>query len=183
MRAGRSSSSEPHAPGVSRRHQVRSRRLAFGRFGTPNPTRRAPSASPRRLKRRNPSTCLIQPCGASDSHLRSAYAARPAGVDSFSDPMRPQSRDSSPGRGAAPSSPPGPTTNISRRCTRVSRSARSRSLLYPAFRQHRLRLLADRLHHLVEQQSAARPGRSTFAVTSVATTNWCSLRPPPPAQL
>ena len=41
-------------------------------------------ASPRRLKRRNPSTCLIQPLGASDSHLRSAYAARPAGLDSFS---------------------------------------------------------------------------------------------------
>ena len=34
-------------------------------------------ASPRRLKRRNPSTCVIQPLGASDSHLRSAYAARP----------------------------------------------------------------------------------------------------------
>ena len=41
-------------------------------------------ASPRRLKRRNPSTCVIQPLGASDSHLRSAYAARPAGLDSFS---------------------------------------------------------------------------------------------------
>ena len=45
-------------------------------------------ASPRRLKRWKPSTCLIQPYGASDNHFRSAYTARPAGVDSFST-MRP----------------------------------------------------------------------------------------------
>ena len=30
---------------------------------------------PRTLKRRKPSACLIQPLGASDSHLRLAYCA------------------------------------------------------------------------------------------------------------
>jgi len=61
------------------------RRLAFHRQAHPTP--RA-FASPRRLKHRKPSTCLIQPYGASEDHFRSAYVARPAGVDSFS-AMRP----------------------------------------------------------------------------------------------
>ena len=59
------------------------RRFTFNAKHTKSHSPRA-FASPRRLKRRNPSTCLIQPLGASDSHLRSAYAARPAGVASFS---------------------------------------------------------------------------------------------------
>ena len=63
------------------------RRLTFNAKHTRSHSHRT-FASPRRLKRRNPSTCLIQPLGASDSHLRSAYAARPAGVASFST-MRP----------------------------------------------------------------------------------------------
>ena len=44
-------------------------------------------AKPRRLNRRNPSTSLIHPFGASESHLRCAYRALPAGLASFS-PMR-----------------------------------------------------------------------------------------------
>ena len=44
-------------------------------------------AKPRRLNRRNPSTSLIHPFGASESHLRCAYRALPAGRASFS-PMR-----------------------------------------------------------------------------------------------
>ena len=41
-------------------------------------------AKPRRLNRRNPSTSLIHPFGASESHLRCAYRALPAGLASFS---------------------------------------------------------------------------------------------------
>ena len=44
-------------------------------------------AKPRRLNRRNPSTSLIHPFGASESHLRCPYRALPAGLASFS-PMR-----------------------------------------------------------------------------------------------
>ncbi len=40
-------------------------------------------ASPRKLKRRNPSTSLIHPFGPSDSHFRLAYRARSAGVASL----------------------------------------------------------------------------------------------------
>ena len=39
--------------------------------------------SPRTLKRRKPSTSLIHPFGASDSHLRRVYCAWPASVASF----------------------------------------------------------------------------------------------------
>ena len=83
-------------------------------------------ASPRRLKRRNPSTCVIQPLGASDSHLRSAYAARPAGLDSFS-AMRLVAGYFSGSRGLAafPSRPKDTYPAM----PRVSRSAKSRSLL------------------------------------------------------
>ena len=63
------------------------RRLAFNARHTKSHSPRT-LASPRWLKRRKPSTCLIQPYGASDNHFRSAYTARPAGVDSFST-MRP----------------------------------------------------------------------------------------------
>ena len=44
-------------------------------------------AEPRRLNRRNPSTSLIHPFGASESHLRCAYRALPARLANFS-PMR-----------------------------------------------------------------------------------------------
>ena len=83
-------------------------------------------ASPRRLKRRNPRTCVIQPLGASDSHLRSAYAARPAGLDSFS-AMRLVAGYFSGSRGLAafPSRPKDTYPSM----PRVSRSAKSRSLL------------------------------------------------------
>ena len=51
------------------------------------PPRRRTFAKPRRLNRRNPSTSLIHPFGASESHLRCAYRALPAGLAGFS-PMR-----------------------------------------------------------------------------------------------
>ena len=44
-------------------------------------------AKPRRVYRRNPSTSLIHPFGASESHLRCAYRALPVRLASFS-PMR-----------------------------------------------------------------------------------------------
>ena len=40
-------------------------------------------AKPRRLNRRNPSTSLIHPFGASESHLRCAYRALPRGARQF----------------------------------------------------------------------------------------------------
>ena len=58
------------------------RRFAFTARHTKSHSPRT-FASPRRLKHRKPSTCLIQPYGASDNHFRSAYDARPVGVDSF----------------------------------------------------------------------------------------------------
>ena len=159
--------------------------------GTPRPTRRAPSpASSRRMitpgraphhvplaahlrqppqaERRNPGTCLIQPFGASDSHLRSATPLGPP-TSTASRPCD-SSRDTAPGGGAAPSSPPGPNDTYpsmrrvpgppspARCCTRHPRAPSP---------------VAHRLRHLVEQPR--QPALvAPFAVTSVATTNWCS---------
>ena len=68
-----------------RPHIARSgcRRLMFNARHTKFHSPRA-LAHPRTLKRRNPRTSLIQPLGASDSHLRCAYRSRPVGVASFS---------------------------------------------------------------------------------------------------
>ena len=60
----------------------RRRRFAFTAKHTKSHSPRT-FASLRRLKHRKPSTCLIEPHGASDNHFRSAYTDRPAGVDSF----------------------------------------------------------------------------------------------------
>ena len=59
------------------------RRLMFSARHTKSHSPRA-LFRPRTLNRRNPRTSLIQPLGASDSHLRCAYRSRPAGVASFS---------------------------------------------------------------------------------------------------
>ena len=63
--------------------QRRSRRKPSGPRPKPIRTltgaRREAAPGRRLLKRRKPSTCLIQPLGASDNRLRSAYAVRPAG--------------------------------------------------------------------------------------------------------
>ena len=61
-------------------------RLMFSRWYAKHTRSHSPRtfAKPRRLNRRNPSPSLIHPFGASESHLRCAYRALPAGLASFS---------------------------------------------------------------------------------------------------
>ena len=75
---------QPQYPAFYARHQ-RLQALDVQRQAHQVPLAPQSSASPRRLEAAgSPARCLIQPLGASDNHLRSAYAVRPAGVASFS---------------------------------------------------------------------------------------------------
>ena len=147
---------------------------------------------PPQLKRRNPSTCLIQP-GSLRQPLGSAYAAR-APASTASRPCD-SSRDTSPGSRDLAAFPFGPRIDPSRDC--ISRSARSRSAV-AGVRQHRLRLLAAvaastsaapadlpwyarvrrhlRRHHQLERTIDRVPARCSTAGTRVSSSSDPALR-------
>ncbi len=127
-------------------------------------------ASPRKLNRRNPSTSLIHPFGASDSHFRLAYRARPSGVASCFF-IR-----AAAGRFSASTSPcffpsrPSATYPVT---PRLSSSASSSSPLYPASARTSSGF-SPKSASTSSSRAVSSPWSLALSVTDAPTTSWFS---------